>query len=250
MEVDEFDKKYEEDTKEIDEIFDNLKKSEREGVKNILKYFDRIHDKLFTFNNILIAGYFALSQFFDSFSVYGLIIPILNLCFLLIIEYRMMEMSRFDSKVTNKTSDDITKNGKAISRTNRYSLYTIISTSVVVLIFLLNLFSLDSKVSAQADSKSSMPIVKTLEIIQKDSLPISILGAWTNNQTENATFAFYEDSMIYVDALQYVKYELKSDTLIRYFDGIIDTSLIATLTTDSLIIESKYGVEYYGKFTD
>lgn len=34
--------------------FDN---TTEQGKKNILKYFDRIHDKLFTFNNIMIAGF-------------------------------------------------------------------------------------------------------------------------------------------------------------------------------------------------
>ena len=42
---------------ELEEIDKNFKKTEEDGVKNILRYFDRIHDKLFTFNNIMIAGY-------------------------------------------------------------------------------------------------------------------------------------------------------------------------------------------------
>lgn len=145
MEVDDFEEKYAKDTEEIDEIFKDLKRSEREGAQNILKYFDRIHDKLFTFNNILIAGYFALSQFFESFSVYGIIIPLINLALLIIIEYRMMEKSRFDAQVTKKPKDEIDQNGSKISRTTRYSLYSIISTSIVVGVFIFNLFNLDSK---------------------------------------------------------------------------------------------------------
>ena len=43
--------------KEIDQIDQKLSQIEEEGIKNTLKHFDRIHDKLFTFNNILIAGY-------------------------------------------------------------------------------------------------------------------------------------------------------------------------------------------------
>jgi hypothetical protein len=129
---------------ELKAIDDNFKRIESEGIQNILKYFDRIHDKLFTFNNILIAGYFALSQFFKSFSVYGIIIPILNLGLLLIIEYRMMEKSRFEAEITKKTKDEIDKNGLSINKTTRYSLYAIISTTIVVGIFIYNLFSLDS----------------------------------------------------------------------------------------------------------
>jgi hypothetical protein len=33
---------------------------EAEGIKNPLKYFDRINDKLFTINNILMVGFFTL----------------------------------------------------------------------------------------------------------------------------------------------------------------------------------------------
>jgi hypothetical protein len=43
--------------KELDEIDKIFRKTEEEGVKNILKYFDRIHDKLFTFNNVLIPPF-------------------------------------------------------------------------------------------------------------------------------------------------------------------------------------------------
>jgi hypothetical protein len=127
---------------EVDRIFENLKKSEHEGLRDILRYFDRIHDKLFTFNNILIAGYFALSRFFNSFSIYMIIIPLANLCLLLLIEYRMMEKSRFESEITKKTSAEIDKHGLRINRTTRYSLYTIITTTIVTLIFIISLFSL------------------------------------------------------------------------------------------------------------
>ena len=144
-----------ESEKEVEEIYQNFKRTEREGVQNILKYFDRIHDKLFTFNNILIAGYFALSQFFDSFSVYGIIIPILNLGLLLIIEYRMMEKSRFESQITQKTKEDIDKNGLSINKTTRYSLYSIISTAIVVGIFMFNLFSLNSRANTTSDYSES-----------------------------------------------------------------------------------------------
>lgn len=236
--------------KEMDEIDDNFKRKEREGSQNILKHFDRIHDKLFTFNNILIAGYFALSQFFDSFSIYGLIIPIANLCILLIIEYRMMEMSRFDAQVTKKTPEEINMNGMAISRTNRYSLYTILSTSVVVVIFLINLFSLDSKANTMSDIESILIPIKISETLQKDSISVSILGAWTNNLTENATFAFDEDSLTFFDPIKSVKYELKSDTLIWYFDDIQNLSKITLLSTDSLVIENEFGVEKYERFKD
>lgn len=124
---------------ELNKIYEKFEKAEEEGIKNILLYFNRIHDKLFSLNNILIAGYFALYRFFDSFSVYGTIIPIVNLIILLGIEYRMMERSRFQKK----NSQQIRKHNSKTSVTNWYSLVTIFSTAIVLSIFLYNLFTLD-----------------------------------------------------------------------------------------------------------
>lgn len=240
-----------EELKEIDKSF---KRIEREGIQNILKYFDRIHDKLFTFNNILIASYFALSQFFESFSVYGIIIPILNLGLLIVIEYRMMEKSRFESEITKKNREQIDENGLSINKTTRYSLYTIISTSIVVGVFMYNLFTLDSKANSTTNEIVTLPQYSIEQdsisnfdntlLILSDSL---IIGVWTDFETENATMAFDKDSIFYVDALKTIRYTLSSDTLIRFFDEIIDTSRVLLNTHDTLIIESKYGIENYGR---
>jgi uncharacterized membrane protein YciS (DUF1049 family) len=127
---------------ELDRIDENFRKTEEEGVKNILRYFDRIHDKLFTFNNILIAGYFALSKFVDTISTLNILIPIINLGFLIFIEYRMMNKSRFEADVRKKTKEQLDKHGISINKTNLYSLSTIISTFLVTLYFLYQIFFL------------------------------------------------------------------------------------------------------------
>ncbi len=103
----------------------------------MLKHFDRLHDKLFTFNNILIAGYFALSKLENDIPLATILIPIGNLAILLFIEYKMMEKSRFESEITKKSKTEIDKWGKNIHEMNLYSLLAIISTSIVTLIFLL-----------------------------------------------------------------------------------------------------------------
>jgi hypothetical protein len=72
--------------KELDEMDQRWRKTEEEGVKNLLKHFDRLHDKLFTFNNILIAGYFALSKITNEISVFTILIPIGNLIVLLFVD--------------------------------------------------------------------------------------------------------------------------------------------------------------------
>jgi len=146
---------------ESDKIEENLRRIELEGIQNVLKYFDRIHDKLFTFNNILIAGYFALSQFYDTISIYGILIPIANLGILLVIEYRMMERSRFESNVREHPLEKIKRQRISINRTNRYSLYTIASTSIVVIIFIFSLFSIDKI------KKDNVKTIKCDEITRK-----------------------------------------------------------------------------------
>lgn len=95
--------------KELFEIDQRFKRTEEEGFKNLLKHFDRIHDKLFTFNNILIAGYFALSKLDNKISVSTILIPIANLIILLLIEYKMMVKSKFESEITKKSGQEISK---------------------------------------------------------------------------------------------------------------------------------------------
>ncbi len=125
---------------ELSAMDDRLKKTEEEGIKNLLKHFDRLHDKLFNFNNILIAGYFALSKIQEEISLLNILIPIGNLIILLFIEYQMMEKSRFESEISKKNRDEINQWGKNIKRTNIYSLLSIISTSIVTIIFLAYFF--------------------------------------------------------------------------------------------------------------
>jgi|SRR5882672_3125717 len=130
-----------EDELESEEIFKNLKKMEEEGKKNILRYFDRIHDKLFTFNNILIGGYLAFSKIGNQIPLYALIFPLGNLCFLIYLEYRMMENSRYEAQITSLPMSLVKEQGKQISKTTRFSLLAILITLTVLIIFLYFIFS-------------------------------------------------------------------------------------------------------------
>jgi len=125
---------------EMKKIHENFERTKEKGVKGILKYFDRIHDKLFNFNNILIVGYFALSKVYDKISLFSVFIPLCNLMVLIYIEYRMMEKSRFESNIMDQTSSTINKYGKRISNTNLFSLLSIISTVSVTILFLYYFF--------------------------------------------------------------------------------------------------------------
>ena len=120
--------------KEIDRI-------ELQGKTNILKYFDRLHDKLFTFNNIMIAGYFALSKIETTIPLKNILIPIFNLVFLIFIEYWMMELSRTEADLQNIPVNDLPRRlYRKYKSVTWFSLGAIITTTIVTFIFLVYLF--------------------------------------------------------------------------------------------------------------
>lgn len=125
--------------KEIEKTMASIEKKAYDGTRDILKYFDRIHDKLFTFNNIMIVGFFTLSKLKENVPVELIFIPFINLVILIYIEYKMMQKSRFETNILETNFDEIPKLGVMISKTNYYSLLSIFSTSVVAIFFLFNL---------------------------------------------------------------------------------------------------------------
>ena len=135
-----------------DNLFDKLYKEaaertvrmsaiEEKGVEKILFYFDRIHSNLFNYNNLLIAGFFAIIQLNISISKWIILVPILNLWLLVFIDYRLMEKSRFESNITKKTLAEMEKNGKSIQNTNLFSLVSIISTLMTTILFVIYLLN-------------------------------------------------------------------------------------------------------------
>jgi len=46
--------------REVAEIEERMNAREAPGLADLYKYFDRINDKLSSFNNMLVAGYFAI----------------------------------------------------------------------------------------------------------------------------------------------------------------------------------------------
>ena len=90
------DEEIEQSMKETDEITQNLKEQEKQGSRDILRYYDRIHDKLFSFNNMLIAGYFVIIAMPNSqTSPWWILLPIFNMLNLVFVDYEMMQKSRF-----------------------------------------------------------------------------------------------------------------------------------------------------------
>lgn len=122
---------FDEMDRNLEDIEKRMSKREEEGLKNILKHFDRIHDKLFSINTVFIAGFFALIKISDNISTTTILIPILNMLYLIWIEYRMMEQSRFEADIKSKTPDEIQKWRKSISISNWLSFLSIALTLIV-----------------------------------------------------------------------------------------------------------------------
>lgn len=129
----------EETFKEIEKTMASMEKKAYDGTRDILKYFDRIHDKLFTFNNIMIVGFFTLSKLKNNVPIELIFVPLINLVILIYIEYKMMQKSRFEAEILDVNFEEIPKLGNMISKTNSYSLLSIFSTFIVTLFFIFNL---------------------------------------------------------------------------------------------------------------
>lgn len=112
-----------------------FEKYEKQGYQNILKYFDRLHDKLFTFNNILIGGYFVLSQIDHSIDIKQVLWPISNLVVFIYIEYRMYFLSKTQAKIS-KGPEVASKFFKKTTVVTVLSLLSVLSTAIVTGVFL------------------------------------------------------------------------------------------------------------------
>jgi hypothetical protein len=68
--------------------------------------------------------------------------------------------------------------------------------------------------------------------------PSKILGAWTNHQTENATFEIRKDSIFYVDALESYSYRLDGNKIIIRFPEYKYEAVLSWLG-DTLVMTDK-----------
>jgi len=118
--------------KEMDQRLDAI---QIVGLADLVKYFDRINDKLFQLNNMIIAGYFALIVIKPITSSWLILIPIINFFLLLFVDWQMMEKSRLESNVKSISPIERDRLGNLVQKSNIYSLMTIITTVIVTVIF-------------------------------------------------------------------------------------------------------------------
>jgi len=120
---------------ELKEMDLRWERMEESGIADTQKYFDRMHDKVFSLNNLLIAAYFALIAIRKDVPNWSLVIPSLNSVLLLYVDYRMLLRARIQANITKVDGETREKYGSLQNATNLYSLLSIFSTLAVLLIF-------------------------------------------------------------------------------------------------------------------
>ena len=119
-------------TAEGDKLIEKAEREGEEASKKIQSTFDRIHDKLFTVNGILVASYFGLGKFPTENPIISLwlaLLPISVLIYLVFLEQQQMEIYRHASQRMNWNLDtDVAKYGRMINKQNLNSLFAIIVT--------------------------------------------------------------------------------------------------------------------------
>lgn len=111
--------------------------------RQIQSTFDRIHDKVFNFNNIMIGAYLVLATFPSDnpkMPLWTIVFPILNLIYLIIIEVRQMEIHRFAANQKNWTSDDNYEYDKKIDKQTYLSLFALALSLGCLIYIILCLF--------------------------------------------------------------------------------------------------------------
>lgn len=120
---------------ELKEMTQRFERIEEAGIADTQKYFDRMHDKVFSLNNLLMAAYFALIAIRKDVPSWSLVVPALNSILLLYIDYRMLRRARLQANITTIGEKDRDRYGAIQNGTNLYSLLSIYSTIAVVVIF-------------------------------------------------------------------------------------------------------------------
>ncbi len=122
-----------------------LEKSDRRvesALNQIQSTFDRIHDKVFNFNNILIGAYLVLGTFPSNspkLKLWTIIFPILNLLFLIFIDIRQMEIHRFASKEQEWSTKQREQFGKKINKQTMLSLFALLLSLSCFIYLIINL---------------------------------------------------------------------------------------------------------------
>lgn len=123
--------------KENEENMQRMDKVEEKAKGEVVKYFDRIHDKLFAYQLFFLAGYISLVAIPSiHVSPWLLIIPVFCVARLIHLDWRMMEHNRVLADLKNQNKQKLDKLNEKQMWTNMQSLEVILESMVTTIIFI------------------------------------------------------------------------------------------------------------------
>lgn len=123
--------------KESEEIMQRMDVVEEKAKDEVVKYFDRIHDKLFAYQLFFLAGYISLVAIPSiHVSPWLLIIPVFCVARLIHLDWRMMEHNRVLADLKNQNKHKLDKLNEKQMWTNMQSLEVILESIVTTIIFI------------------------------------------------------------------------------------------------------------------
>lgn len=110
-------------------LFDKSDRRVENALNQTQNVFDRMHDKVFNFNNILIGVYLVLGTFPNEspkLNLWTVVFPLINLVYLIYIDWRQMEIHRFASREQQWTPAERNEYSKKISEQTLLSLFGLV----------------------------------------------------------------------------------------------------------------------------
>ncbi|MFQ6599303.1 hypothetical protein [Flavobacterium sp. C3NV] len=124
---------------ETNKLFDKSDRRVEYATNQIQNTFDRVHDKIFNFNNILIGAFLVLGTFPNDaphVKLWTIIFPILNMVFMIYIDINQMEIHRYAAGEQEWNDVEREAYGKKIEKQTRLSMLSLF-LSVGCLIYLI-----------------------------------------------------------------------------------------------------------------
>ncbi len=125
--------------KETDKLFEKSDRRVETATNQIQNTFDRIHDKIFNFNNILIGAFLVLGTFPSEnpiVNLWSIIFPIFNMAFMIYIDIRQMEIHRYATGEQDWSDAERNEYGRKIDIQTRYSILSLL-LSIACLTYLI-----------------------------------------------------------------------------------------------------------------
>ena len=123
--------------KESEKIFERFDKIEEKAKDEVVKYFDRIHDKLFAYQLFFLAGYISLVAIPSiSISAWWLLIPIICVARLICIDLKMMRQNQKLADINSLNITEIKKLEEKQNSINLDSLEVILESIVTTIGFI------------------------------------------------------------------------------------------------------------------